>query len=122
MFDLHAHLVFVTRCRGRIFSGRHLQTLERLFRKVCEDFEAELVGFEGGSDHVRLAVRYPPKVALARLVNSLKGASSRKLKQHHPELIRSAYLKNALWSPSYYAGSLAEPPREAIRRYIEQQR
>ena len=42
---------------------------------VCADFEAELVEMDGGSDHVHLLVHYPPKVAVSRLVNSLRGVS-----------------------------------------------
>ena len=119
---LHAHLVFVTKYRGKVFSARHLKTLEKLFRKVCEDFDVELVEFNGESDHVHLLVNYPPKVQLSRLVNSLKGVSSRKLKQHHPELIKPAYLKNTLWSPSYFAGSVGGAPLSVLKQYIEQQK
>ena len=122
VFVLHVHLVFVTRYRGRIFSAEHLKTLEMLFRKVCQDFEAELAEFNGEADHVHLLVNYPPKVAVARLVNSLKGVSSRKLKQYHPELIRPAYQKNALWSPSYFAGSVGGAPLSVLKQYIEQQK
>lgn len=118
---LHVHLVFMTKYRGRVLERRHLETLEKLFRKVCSDFEADLVEFNGETDHVHLLVNYPPKVAVSRLVNSLKGVSSRKLKQHHPELNQSAYLKNALWSPSYFAGSVGGAPIEVLRQYIEQQ-
>ncbi len=122
VFMLHAHLVFVTKYRGKIFSARHLKTLEQLFRKVCEDFEVELIEFNGESDHVHLLVNYPPKVQLSRLVNSLKGVSSRKLKLYHPELIKPAYLKNALWSPSYFAGSVGGAPLSVLKQYIEQQK
>jgi len=119
---LHAHLVFVTKYRGKIFTAPHLKTLEHLFRKVCEDFETELVEFNGETDHVHLLVHYPPKVQLSRLVNSLKGVSSRKLKQYHPELVKTAYLKNALWSPSYFAGSVGGTPLSVLKQYIEQQK
>ena len=119
---LHAHLVFVTKYRGKIFAARHLETLEKLFRKVCEDFDVELVEFNGETDHVHLVVNYPPTVQLSRLVNSLKGVSSRKLKLHHPELIKPAYLKNALWSPSYFAGSVGGAPLSVLKQYIEQQK
>jgi len=40
---------------------------------VCSDFEAELIKFNGESDHVHLLVNYPPKVSVSSLVNSLKG-------------------------------------------------
>lgn len=95
-------------------------TLENLFRGVCKDFEAELVEFDGEADHVQLLVNYPPKVQLSKLVNSLKGVSSRKLKLHHPE-VASRYFKSALWSPSYFAGSCGGAPIEIVRQYIEQQ-
>ncbi|XUO86974.1 IS200/IS605 family transposase [Halomonas sp. KM072] len=121
VFKLHAHLVFVTRYRGRIFNTEHLDSLETLFRRVCADFESELVEFNGETDHVHLLVNYPPKVALSKLVNSLKGVSSRRLKRLHPELVKPAYLKNALWSPSYFAGSVGGAPLSMVKQYIEQQ-
>lgn len=96
-------------------------TLQSLFSKVCEDFEAELVEFNGEDDHVHLLVNYPPKVSLSKLVNSLKGVSSRKLKLHHPE-ITNRYYKSALWSPSYFAASCGGAPIEVIKQYVQQQR
>lgn len=95
--------------------------MEGIFRSVCADFETELVEFNGEGDHVHLLVNYPPKVALSRLVNSLKGVSSRRLKLMHPELVKPAYQKNALWSPSYFAGSVGGAPISLVRQYIEQQ-
>ena len=91
-----------------------------LFEKVCEDFEAELVEFNGEGDHVHLLVNYPPKVALSKLVNSLKGVSSRKLKLSHPEVMER-YFKSALWSPSYFAASCGGAPMSIIKQYVQQQ-
>lgn len=90
-------------------------------KKVCDDFESELVEFDGEGDHVHLLVEYPPKVAVAKMVNSLKGVSSRRLKQLHPEIIKH-YWKGQLWSPSYFAGSCGGAPIEIVRQYIEQQK
>lgn len=44
---------------------------------MCADFGAELVEMDGEDDHVHLLVASPPHVAIARLVNSLKGVSAR---------------------------------------------
>ena len=79
------------------------------------------ISFNGEEDHVHLLVNFPPKVAVSRLVNSLKGVSSRQMKLYHPELIQTAYRKNALWSPSYFAGSVGGAPISIVRQYIEQQ-
>ncbi|MBM0225281.1 transposase [Micromonospora sp. ATA51] len=43
---------------------------------MCADFETELVEFTGEGEHVHLLVNFPPKAALSKLVNSLKGVSS----------------------------------------------
>ena len=43
---------------------------------VCRDFETGLAEFNGYGHHVRLLMNFPPKTALSRLVNSLKGVSS----------------------------------------------
>ena len=69
-------------------------------RDVCADFEAELVEFDGESNHVHLLVNFPPKVAVSRLVNSLKGVSSRRMRQEFPDLRRHSYRENHLWATS----------------------
>ncbi len=96
---LHAHLVFVSKYRYDVLAGYMMPTLKMLFERVCNDFEAKLVEFNGEADHVHLLVNYPPKVQLSKLVNCLKGVSSRKLKLHHPE-VANRYFKSSLWSPS----------------------
>jgi putative transposase len=122
VFNLHVHLVFVTKYRRGVFTKAVLNELREIFSAVCTDFEAELIEFEGEDDHVHLLVSYPPKVAVSALVNSLKGVSSRMIrKKNYPE-IKNKLWGGALWSPSYFAGSCGGAPISIIRQYIEQQR
>ncbi|GBQ51806.1 transposase [Acetobacter ghanensis DSM 18895] len=114
-------MVFVTKYRRRVFTAAILKDMQIVFEKVCTDFETHLVEFDGEDDHVHLLVHYPPKVALSVLVNSLKGVSSRRLRQMHPTLT-SRYWRGVLWSPSYFAASCGGAPLSIIRQYIEQQR
>jgi putative transposase len=58
VYLLHAHLVFVTKRRGKVFRAEHLKRLEPIFRSVCADFEMVLKEFNGGPDHVNLLVNY----------------------------------------------------------------
>lgn len=121
VFNLHVHLVFVTKYRYGVLTPEALESLGKIFEDVCRDFEAELVETNGEEDHVHLLVHYPPKVPVSKLVNSLKGVSSRLLKKKHPELEKK-YFKGKLWSPSYFAGSCGGAPISVIRQYVEQQR
>ncbi|MGY4966298.1 IS200/IS605 family transposase [Streptomyces sp. 900105245] len=120
-FILHAHLVFVTKYRHKVFTDAHLKRMEEIMRSVCEDFEVELKEFNGENNHVHLLVSFPPKVTLSKLVNSLKGVSSRRLRQEHPELVRHYWRAQRLWSGSYFASSVGGAPLSIVKQYIEQQ-
>ena len=90
-------------------------------RAVRADFETELAEFNEENNHLHLHVNFPPKVALAKLVNSLKGVSSRRMRQEFPDLRRHHYRANKPWSGSYFADSVSGAPLSAVRQYIEQQ-
>ena len=120
VFNIHVHLVFVTKYRKDVFTKPMLDAMEGMFKKVCLNFEAELTEFNGEDDHVHLLINYPPKVAVSNLVNSLKGVSSRHLRKDFPE-IKNKLWGGSLWSPSYFASSCVGAPIEIIKQYIEQQ-
>ena len=121
VFLLHVHLVFVTKYRRKVFTNEIIQELKEIFACVCSDFQAELVEMDGERDHVHLLITYPPKNSISRLVNSLKGVSSRLIRKKQYPSIAKALWGSALWSPSYFAGSCGGAPLETIRLYIEQQ-
>jgi len=119
--QLHAHLVFVTKYRHRVFGEEHLVALEKIMQDVCDDFGVTLVEFNGEAEHVHLLVEYPPTVQVSRLVNSLKGVSSRLMRRDFPDLVRHYWRAKRLWSESYYVGSVGGAPLEVVRHYIENQ-
>jgi putative transposase len=88
---------------------------------VCTGFGCELAGFNGEPGHVHLLVNFPPTVAISRLVNSLKGVSSRRLRHEFPDLRQHYWQAKRLWSGPYFAGSVGGPPITVLHQYIEQQ-
>jgi putative transposase len=119
IFKLHVHWVFVAKYRRRVFDAQAIDLLRGIFADVCSD--AHATQMDGEDDHVHLLVQYPPKVAVSSLVNSLKGVSSRWLRQQRLD-IRQRYWKGVLWSPSYFASSCGGAPISIVRQYIEQQK
>ena len=119
---LHVHLVFTPKYRRGPFTDEILTRCEEIMRAVCADFETELVEFNGERDHVHLLVHHPPKVAISRLVGSLKGVSARRLRQEFPGHIRKYLWGDHFWSPSYFAASCAGAPLATIKEYIEKQK
>ena len=119
VFFLHVHLVFVTKRRRGALDARPIERLAAIFTAVCPDYSARLVQMDAEAGHVHLLVNYPPKVAVSRLVASLKGVFSRRLRQERPDLARFAALRLSLWSPSYFAGACGGAPLAVVKQYIE---
>ena len=111
----------MTKYRHKVFTDAHLKRMEEIMRAVRADVECELIESNGENNHVHLLVNFPPKVALSKLVNSLKGVSSRRLRQEYPELVRHYWRAQRLWSGSYFAGSVGGAPPSIVRQYFEQQ-
>lgn len=121
-YSLHAHFVFTPKYRKKIFTKEHLDLMERVFKYICEENDGELLEFNGEVDHVHLLVVYPPRIALATLVNSLKGVSSRKLRKEFPIFKEEYWGSNAVWSRSYFVTSAGGASIEVLKKYIEEQK
>ena len=72
VFNLHAHLVFVTKYRRRVFDKTILEDMKAILENIGKEYGVEFKEFNGEEDHVHMLIHYPPKVSLAKLVNSLK--------------------------------------------------
>ncbi|MCW3783877.1 IS200/IS605 family transposase [Defluviimonas salinarum] len=119
---LHAHLVLTTKYRRRaIETGRVRALLGETMAAACGDMGAELLACEADGDHVHLLVAYPPQLALSRLVNVLKGVSSRRLRQQGWPEVRRCLWGEAFWSPSYCVVSCGGAPLDVVKAYVESQ-
>ena len=70
-------------------------------------------------EHVHLLVEVDPQYGIHRLVRSIKGRSSRLLRQEYP------WLKSrlpTLWTNSYFVSTVGGAPLEIIKQYIENQK
>ena len=120
VFSLHLHLVFVTKYRKKVFSDLMIERLKYHFQRICDDFGCRLIESNGEKDHVHLLIEPMPHTTPSKLVNSLKGVSSRLLRKEFPELERF-FWKGGLWSPSYFIASCGGAPLSMVREYIENQ-
>jgi REP element-mobilizing transposase RayT len=71
---LHAHLVFVTKYRRKLFTGAMLTYTEHTMRGVCADLDVELVEFNGGADHIHLLAPIRPHSPYPFSSNASKAA------------------------------------------------
>jgi putative transposase len=95
--------------------------LRSAFVEVCGRHDVTLDAFETDQDHAHLLVTYPPKLALSRLVMSLKTISSMRVRSHGWPEVTKAIRGDHFWSPSYAVVSCGGAPLEVIKRYVEMQ-
>ncbi|MEU8146810.1 IS200/IS605 family transposase [Nonomuraea sp. NPDC048901] len=131
VYNLHAHLAFVanlvfaTKDRRGVLTGEMLIRCEELMREVCADFEVERSNCASSTASTTTSTcssTTPPKVALSKLVNWLKGVSARMRRKEYSTHVRKHLWGGHFWSGSYFAGSVGGAPLAALKQYIEQQK
>lgn len=116
--DLKIHLVCVTKYRDEIFSEPELTLIEKVFHDVAAKMNMQILEMNADAWHLHALIEYPPKLSVSKIVNALKGVSSRKYGQAGFKKPRNG---KALWSPSYFAVSVGGAPIETLIRYIKEQ-
>ena len=120
LFDIKVHLVWITKYRKPVLYGEEGLRLRDLLRKICHDLEVEILAGNVRRDHVHLLLSYPPQLSISKLVQKLKGVSSRKLLQESGRL-RKEFWGCHLWAREYFAVSTGNVTDEVIAEYIKNQ-
>ncbi|NIQ07372.1 MAG: IS200/IS605 family transposase [Candidatus Korarchaeota archaeon] len=90
---------------------------EEIDRITKDRGDIEILNKETDRDHIHILFRATPTTNLAKVVNVLKGVTSRKLRQQFPELKE----QRALWSPTYFIASTGEVTLDQLKQYVESQ-
>ena len=120
-YDIHYHLVLVTKYRRKCFDSEMLELLREIFSELCTRWDCKLEEFNGEADHVHLLISAHPSMNLSVFVNNLKTVSSRLTRGRFKEKLRKFYWKPVLWTRAYCLVSAGGAPLEIIKRYIENQ-
>jgi hypothetical protein len=75
----------------------------------------------GQEDHVHMLIDIHPALSISILVNNLKSASSRRVRNKFAKHIAQFYWKPYFWNRAYYVGSVGNVTLDTIMRYVQQQ-
>ena len=121
VFDIKYHFVWITKYRYKILRGRVAERARDLLRQICQARGAVIVRGTVSPDHIHMLVSCEPDMAPAKLVQYLKGRSSRRLQDEFPDL-RKRYWGQHLWARGYFCASVGAVDEETIKKYIENQK
>jgi len=119
-YDLKYHLVWITKYRKPVLSGNKAERTRDLIRMVCKRNEVEIIAGHVSKDHIHLLVPVPPHLSVSKLVQYIKGYSSRKLLMEYKDLNKQFWGKR-LWARGYFAASSGNVTDEVIIEYIKNQ-
>ena len=119
-YDLKYHIVWICKYRYPVLQGKIAHRVRALVKLIASENEVAILAGSVSPRHIHLLVSVPPTLAPARLVQYLKGATSRKLQQEFPEL-KKRYWGQHLWGRGYYIASSGNVTDDMIKKYIEHQ-
>ncbi len=82
-YDIKYHLVWITKYRKPVIVGKIAVKTRKLIRMICQGNEVEILAGHVGSDHIHLLVSVPPHLSPSKLVQYIKGNTSRKLQMEY---------------------------------------
>ena len=115
VFDIKYHIVWITKYRYKILRGRVAERARDLLRQICQSREVVIVRGVVSPDHIHMLVSCPPNMAPAKLVQYLKGRSSRRLQDEFGEL-RKRYWGQHLWARGYFCASVGAVDEDTIKK------
>lgn len=118
LYDLKAHVVWITKYRYRVLTEPIALRLRDMIRQICAKNNTVIISGNIAPNHVHMLVSHPPNISMSKLVQYMKGITSRKLQQEFPALGKR-YWGQHLWARGFFAVSTGNVTTEMIENYIK---
>ena len=121
VWDIKYHVVWSTKYRYKVLRGEVAERARDLLRQICAAREVQIIRGAVSPDHIHMLVVVPPQLAPAKLVQFLKGRSSRMWQREFPHL-RKRYWGQHLWAREYFCATVGAVDEKTVMQYIESQK
>ena len=118
VYDCTYHIVWVTKYRYKVLVGDIGVRVRNLVQEICQDNGIEIIRGRVAANHVHVYVSAPPHQSISKLVQYIKGKSSRKIQQEFPQL-KKRYWGNHLWATGYFVRTSGNVTDQMVKAYIE---
>lgn len=120
LYDHKYHIVFCTKYGKKILKGEIALRVRDIIGRVCEDFGVEILKGNVRDNHIHVLLSVRPHHAISKIVQHMKGLSSRRLQQEYVE-IRKQYWGKHFWAIGYFSATTGTVTDEMISDYIDSQ-
>ena len=114
------HIVFVPKYRRKVLDSALERRLTELFYDCCRMNRWFIHELSIQPDHVHMLIQLPPRDALPKAIQYLKGGSSKVIRKEFPELQEFLW-GDSLWADGYFVEAIGRMDEQVMRNYIQAQ-
>lgn len=112
---LHYHFIWCPKYRRSVLKNEVGERLKERIKEKSDELELEIRSLAIQPDHVHLFIEGHPKLAPNKIIQQVKGYTSRKLREEFD------FKLPTLWTRSYFVSSTGQVSEEIVEQYIENQ-
>ena len=120
IYDIKYHFVWITKYRKPVLFGNVATRVRDLIREICKSMDIEILKGHVSKDHVHLFVSVPTNIPASKVMQLIKGKTSRKLLSENRKLSKQ-FWGHHLWARGYFAATSGNVTDEVIAQYIQLQ-
>ena len=118
--DLKVHLIWIPKYRKRVSTGEAAIRARDILRQIAMEHELDIITGKVSSDHIHIFISYRPTMNISKIMQWLKGISSRILLSEFSHLKKQFWGRH-LWARGYLAVSSGNITDKMIQQYNEEQ-
>ena len=119
-YDLKYHIIWCTKYRYRVLAGEVAVRTRELIREVCSANYVDIITGSMSPDHIHILVSVPPSISISKLLQYMKGKSSRKIMMEFQH-VKKRYWGQHIWARGYFAVTVGNLNERQVNEYIENQ-
>ena len=119
-YRLMVHIVWIPKYRKRVLRGAIASRLKELIYECSEVNRWQVEELNVQPDHVHLLLQFRPDMCISKMVQLIKGKSSRVIRKEFPEL-EEFYWRTSFWADGFFAETSGQCNEKSMREYIRNQ-
>ena len=121
VYSLNYHLIICVKYRKKAFvNDKIINRLKEKIEFISELNNIKIINQECDKDHIHILFKCKPQTELIKYINSLKGSTSKILRNEFPEL-KQILWGNSFWSESYCLITTGQVTLNKLKAYVESQ-
>jgi putative transposase len=112
--DLKVHVIWIPKYRKRVLTGPVAIRARDVLREIAFEHEIEIITGKVWSEHIHMFIYFRPTQNISKIMQWLKGISSRVLLCEFPHLKKQFWGRH-LWARGYLAVTSGNITDEMIR-------